>query len=88
MGLTATQGDIDGLFVCLFCLPYCPEEPGEVSGVALSSGGDLRHMNIWKEVSDSPEQTHSPQDQGCELTDTRDATVRVSRRGLVWAKGL
>lgn len=45
-------------------------------------------MNIWKEVSDSPEQTHSPQDQGCELTDTRDATVRVSRRGLVWAKGL
>lgn len=29
------------LLICLFHLPYCPVEPGEVSGeVALSSGGD------------------------------------------------
>lgn len=75
------------LFVCSVCLTVQRNLERSVEGSSVLRR-DLRHMNIWKEVSDSPEQTHSPQDQGCELTDTRDAMVRVSRRGLVWAKGL
>lgn len=32
----------------------------------------MGYINIWKEASDSSEQMHSSQDQGCELTDPRD----------------
>lgn len=68
--LTVTQGDITGLFV-LSALLSMATWRGQCK-VALSSGGDHGDINIWKEAFDSPEQMHSSQGQGCELSDLRD----------------
>lgn len=32
----------------------------------------MGYINVWKEASDRPEQMHSAQGQGCELTDPRN----------------